>query len=185
MIARGGEPQSRRYHHEHGDAVVFFDPPPARSRLVVVSATDVARELRRHAARLGDETVLVESRAERITTADRSQPGRVAGSFEDTPLDERTDVVFTDHDAPEIGDRLAEVLRSPARFVGVMGSRRHVAPYLEGLRRMGFDDDAIGRIRSPVGLDLGGQRPEQIALSIVAGVVAARHGRDGGWMDER
>jgi xanthine dehydrogenase accessory factor len=66
-----------------------------------------------------------------------------------------------------------------------MGSRRHVGPYLEELRAMGFDDAALGRIRSPVGLDVGGQRPEQIALSIAAGVVAARHGRGGGWLDER
>jgi xanthine/CO dehydrogenase XdhC/CoxF family maturation factor len=80
---------------------------------------------------------------------------------------------------------LAEVLRSPARFVGVMGSRRHVAPYLEDLRGMGFDEDAIGRIRSPVGLDLGGRDPEEIALSIVAGLVAARNERAGGWLDER
>jgi len=184
-IARSGEPQSRRYHHEHGDVVVFFDPPPVRTRLVVVSATDVARELRRHAERLGDETVLVEPRAERVTAADRAQPGGVASSLGELGLDERTEVVFTDHDAPGVADLLAEVLRSPARFVGVMGSRRHVAPYLHALREMGLDDAAIGRIRSPVGLDLGGQRPEQIALSIAAGIVAARHGRSGGWMDDR
>ena len=76
-------------------------------------------------------------------------------------------------------------LRSPARFVGVMGSRRHVGPYLDDLRAMGFDDEAIGRIRSPVGLDLGGQRSDEIALSIAAGIVAARHGRGGGWLDGR
>jgi xanthine dehydrogenase accessory factor len=184
-IARSGEPQSRRYHHEHGDVVVFFDPPPARSRLVVVSATDVARGLRRHAASLGDETVLVEPRSERITAEDRSQAGATAGSMAEARIDERTDVVFTDHDAPGIGDLLAQVLRSPARFIGVMGSRRHVGPYLEGLRAMGFDEAALGRIRSPVGLDLGGQRPEQIALSIAAGIVAARNGRSGGWLDGR
>jgi xanthine dehydrogenase accessory factor len=50
---------------------------------------------------------------------------------------------------------------------------------------MGFEDGEIGRIRSPVGLDLGGQRPDEIALSIAAGLVAARHGRGGGWLDER
>ncbi|MGZ8604936.1 MAG: molybdenum cofactor synthesis domain-containing protein [Actinomycetota bacterium] len=184
-IARTGEPQSRRYRHEHGEVVVFFDPPPARSRVVVVSATDVARELRRHAGRLGDETVLVEPRVERLSPEDRSAPGGAVGSLEEAALDERTDVVFTDHDAPGIAGLLAEVLRSPARFVGVMGSRRHVGPYLDDLRAMGFDDAAIGRIRSPLGLDLGGQRPEQIALSIAAGLVAARHGRGGGWLDER
>jgi len=184
-IARSGEPQSRRYRHEHGSVVVFFDPPPPRTRLVVVSATDVARELRRHAARLGDETLMVEARSERVTAADRAQPGGVAVLMGEAALDEHTDVVFTDHDTPGIAELLAEVLRSPARFVGVMGSRRHVGPYLDELRAMGFGDEALRRIRSPVGLDLGGMRPDQIALSIAAGLVASRHGRSGGWLDER
>jgi xanthine/CO dehydrogenase XdhC/CoxF family maturation factor len=184
-IAKSGLPQSRRYRHEHGEVVVFFDPPPVSSRVVVVSATDVARALRTHAERLGDRTVLLEPRAERVTTTDRSTHGGVIGAIADAAIDDRTDVVFTDHDAPGVAGLLAEVLRSPARFVGVMGSRRHVAPYLEDLRRMGFDDDAIGRIRSPVGLDLGGRDPEEIALSIVAGLVAARNERAGGWLDER
>jgi xanthine dehydrogenase accessory factor len=48
---------------------------------------------------------------------------------------------------------------------------------------MGFDDEQLGRIRSPVGLDLGGRSAEEIALSIAAGIVAATHGRDGGWLD--
>jgi xanthine/CO dehydrogenase XdhC/CoxF family maturation factor len=184
-IARTGEPQTRRYRHEQGEVVVFFDPPPLRSRLVVVSATDVARELRRHAEHLGDATLMVESRAERVSASDRARPGGVVASIAEAELDDRTDVVFTDHDTPGIAELLAEVLRSPARFVGVMGSRRHVAPYLEELRAMGVDEEAIGRIRSPVGLDLGGMEPEQIALSIEAGLVAARHGRGGGWLDGR
>jgi xanthine dehydrogenase accessory factor len=184
-IARSGEPQSRRYRHEHGEVVVFFDPPALGSRLVVVSATDVARELRRHAAALGDASVLVEPVGERIAPEDRIFPGEVVRSIDDAAIDERTDVVFTDHDAPGVAELLAAVLRSPARFVGVMGSRRHVGPYLDDLRSMGFDDDALSRIRSPVGLDLGGRRPDEIALSIAAGIVAARHGRGGGWLDGR
>jgi xanthine dehydrogenase accessory factor len=184
-VARSGEPQTRRYHHEHGEVVVFFDPPALGSRLVVVSATDVARELRRHASRLGDDTALVESRTERVSTQDRAAPGVVAATLADAGIDERTDVVFTDHDAPGIARLLAEVLRSPARSIGVMGSRRHVGPYLDDLRAMGFGDEALARIRSPVGLDLGGQRADEIALSIAAGLVAARHQRSGGWLDGR
>jgi xanthine/CO dehydrogenase XdhC/CoxF family maturation factor len=148
----------------------------------VISATDVARALRRQAARLGDETILVEPRAERVGADDRAG-GRVVSSIAEARLDARTDVIFTDHDAPGIADALSEALRTPARFIGVMGSRRHVGPYIAELRERGFDDEQLGRIRSPVGLDLGGRTPDEIALSIAAGVVAARHERDGGWLD--
>jgi molybdenum cofactor synthesis domain-containing protein len=181
-IASSGEPQSRRYRHERGEVLVFFEPPRVAARLVVVSATDVARELRRHATRLGDEVVLVEPRADRVTAEDGAA-GPVVSSMAEANIDEGTDVVFTDHDAPGVAEQLAEALRSPARFLGVMGSRRHVAPYLDDLRAMGFDAAALARIRSPVGLDLGGRRPQDIALSIAAGLVAARNRRAAGWLD--
>jgi molybdopterin adenylyltransferase len=178
-IAASGQAQTRRYEHEQGSVLVFFEPPPRRSRWVIVSATDVARALRRHAERLGDDAVLVEPRSERLASEDAG----ALTSLADAQLDAATDVVFTDHDAEGIADLLAEAVRSPARFVGVMGSRRHVGPYVETLRAMGMRDDELARIRSPLGLDLGGRTPDEIALSIAAGVVAARHGRDGGWLD--
>ena len=78
---------------------------------------------------------------------------------------------------------LAALLRSPVDFIGVMGSRRHIAHYVEELRAIGFEDEDLARIRSPLGLDIGGRRPEEIALSIAAGIVADANGRDGGWMD--
>ncbi len=103
--------------------------------------------------------------------------------MDEVPLREDTRVVFTDHDAPELADALARVLRSPARFVGVMGSRRHVGPYVDELRSMGFEESDLARIRSPLGVDLGGRRPEEIALSIAAGLVADTNERDAGWLD--
>jgi xanthine/CO dehydrogenase XdhC/CoxF family maturation factor len=161
---------------------VFFEPHLPPKRLVVVSATDVARSLRGLAAPLGYRTILVEPRQERLTPADEAAVGGAASSLDDL-LDDRTALVFTDHDAPDVAGMLGAALRSPARFIGVMGSRRHVAPYLEDLRGMGFTEEDLARIRSPVGLDLGGRRPQEIALSIAAGLVAAENGRDAGWMD--
>ena len=96
-------------------------------------------------------------------------------------LSGRDVVVFTDHDAPDVAPMLAEGLRSPARFVGVMGSRRHVGHHVEALRSMGVTDDEITRVRSPLGLDLGGRDPRSIALSIAAGSSPTRTvGTEGG-----
>ena len=66
-----------------------------------------------------------------------------------------------------------------------MGSTRHVGPHMEALHRQGFGEEDLGRIRTPVGLDIGARTAEEIALSIMAGIVAARHDAPGGWLDRR
>jgi len=176
-------PFTRVFHHDLGDIEVFVEPHPAPPLLIVVSATPVALELLRLARTLGYRTMLVEPRAERVSEEHRQAAGDVRASLDGVAIVGRTDAVHTDHDAPGVVDSLAALLRSPARFVGVMGSRRHVGGHIEALRSMGFADDEISRVRSPVGLDLGAKTPEEIALSIAAGLVAARTERDGGWLD--
>jgi len=177
-VAASGEPQTRVLRHDLGDIEVYLEPVREPPRAVIVSATDVARLLTGHLRALGFETVLVEPRTERLLAGEAALEALDAAA-----VMERDVVLFTDHDAPDVTENLAMALRSPARFVGVMGSRRHVGHYVEELRGLGFDDDALARIRSPLGLDLGGRRPEEIALSIAAGIVAHAHGRDGGWLD--
>ncbi|MGH2681563.1 MAG: XdhC family protein [Actinomycetota bacterium] len=174
-----GTPGVRTFHHDEGDVEVYLEPHGTPTRLVVVSATDVARSLRAEMERLGREVVLLEPRTERLVPGDEPS----VRSLDEVALRPDDEVVFTDHDAPGIADMLTTLLRSPVRFLGVMGSRRHVAHYVEELRSRGFDDEDLGRLRSPLGLDLGGRRPEEIALAIAAGLVAARHDRDGGWLD--
>ncbi len=178
-ILASGRAETRTLHHELGDVEVFFRPVTAPRRMIVVSATDVARSLREAMARLGTSVTLVEPRSERLTAGDAGAVAAVA----DLDLSSYDEAVLTDHDAPDVTETLAILLRSPVRFVGVMGSRRHVGHYVDELRSRGFGDDELARIRSPLGLDLGGREPEEIALSISAGLVAARHDREGGWLD--
>ncbi len=182
-VLAAGEPQVRTLEHELGSVEVLFEPVLPPALLAIVSATDVARELCVLARRLGLSPTLVEGRPERVAPGDRGLGWSVVGSLEELALDARSAVVFTDHDAPGLVDQLVVALGSPAGFVGVMGSRRHVAPYLEELRARGIAEEDLARVRSPVGLDLGGRRPAEIALSIAAGLVAARHGRPGGFLD--
>lgn len=174
-----GAPQTRVLHHDLGDVEVFLAPRVPRPRAIVVSATDVARSLRSILGVLGWETPLVEPRVERVTPAD----GRAARSLAELGVVGSDAVVLTDHDAPGVADALAEALDAGARFVGVMGSRRHVGQHVDALRARGVAEGDLARVRSPLGLDLGGRRPEEIALSIAAGLVAERHGRTGGWLD--
>ena len=94
-------------------------------------------------------------------------------------------VVHTDHDAPDLVQALEAVIPRNPQFIGLVGSRRHTGHHLEALRAKGVADDVIARIQSPVGLDLGAVRPDEIALSILAGLVAHRRGHAGGWLQNR
>ena len=183
-VLASGRPETRTYRHDLGEVDVFLEPRLASARLLVVSASPVGVELLRVARQLGYDTVLVEPRSERVTSQMRVEAGALSSSLDEIPIDERTDAVLTDHDAPGVADSIATLLKSPARFIGVMGSRRHVGPYVEELKRMGFSDDDLARLRTPVGLDIGARTPFEIALSIAAGLVAARHGRPGTWLDQ-
>ena len=90
-------------------------------------------------------------------------------------------VVHTDHDAEDLVQALEAVLPLNPRFIGLVGSRRHTGHHLEALRAKGVSEEVIARIQSPVGLDLGGRTAAEIALSILAGLVAVRRGGRGGW----
>jgi xanthine/CO dehydrogenase XdhC/CoxF family maturation factor len=149
--------------------------------LVIVSATPVASALARWSREVGFDPVVIEPRTERHHLIPSDIPVRTELG---TPEPGRPlYAVHTDHDAPGLAQSVAALLRTDARYVGVMGSRRHVGHHVEGVRAMGFDDGDIARVRSPVGLDVGARTSQEIALAILAGLVAARRGREGGWLD--
>lgn len=184
-VLRAGEPALRTYSHELGDVEVFLEPEATPPTLVVLAGSPIGASLLGHGRSLGWRCVLVEERAERVTAEHRRWADEVLGSLDDVVLGPSTMAVHSDHDAPRVVDSLERLLRAPTGFVGIIGSSRHMGPYLEELRARGLDERALGRLRTPVGLDLGGRSPAEIALSIAAGLVAARHDRAGGWLDRK
>ena len=178
-----GSPAVRTYQHELGSVEVYLEPHRRAPTLVVLGATPVASWLLRWAGDLGYDTVLVEPRAERVTEEHNALAGTVVASPEEVSVQGEVDAVHTDHDAPDVAEHIGVLLKSGAPFIGVMGSSRHAGPHLDSLRAMGFPDEDVARVRTPVGLDLGARTPQEIALSILAGLLAARNERDGGWLD--
>jgi xanthine dehydrogenase accessory factor len=180
QIADEGSPQQRTYRHDLGSIEVYLEPYSAAPTLVVFSATPVAAALLRWAPELGFRTVLVETRPERLKGA--AWPDAMA-SLEELAhaLGAEVYAVHTDHDAPDLVHALEALLPSEPRFIGLVGSRRHTGHHLEALRARGVPEEVIARIQSPVGLDLGAVTPNEIALSILAGLVAVRRQGPGGW----
>jgi xanthine dehydrogenase accessory factor len=89
-------------------------------------------------------------------------------------------VLVSDHDAAWVDEVLRVALASDAFFVGMLGSRRHAPEAVRRLRDGGVPEAHIARLHSPCGLDIGSRSAEEIALSIVAEVVAVERGREGG-----
>jgi catechol 2,3-dioxygenase-like lactoylglutathione lyase family enzyme len=149
--------------------------PTGDRRLVAVFASPVARELAHIATHVGYEVVVLEP-----DPARGCEPFQRVADASAAHLDDRTDVVVTDHARAELGDVLAAVLDGSPRWVGVMGSPRHAAPHIAALRALGVGEDRIAIVHRPIGLDIGSRSPAEIAVSTVAGLLADRSGRPGG-----
>lgn len=157
-------------------------PPPADSRtLVAVFASPVARYLLHFGRDLGYRTVLIDPTPSRVADADRAHADEVSAVAKPTALDETSDVVVTDHDRPELGEVLRDVLASPVRWVGVMGALRHTAPHVAALAELGVAPTDIERVHRPIGLNIGSRTPSEIAIATLAGLIADRAGRPGGF----
>jgi xanthine dehydrogenase accessory factor len=158
----------------------FIHPHNPPVRLVVVGAVHVAQALVPMAAALGFAVTVVDPRRA-FATPERFPGVSLAFDWPDEAmeamaLDARTAVVTLTHD-PKLDDPALDVaLRSPCFYVGALGSRRTHAKRVARLREMGHDDGAIARIHAPVGLDIAAVTAPEIALSVLAEVVAARRG---------
>jgi xanthine dehydrogenase accessory factor len=161
----------------HGD--VPADAPPRT--LVAVFASPVAAYLLHFGRDAGFRTVLVEPDLSRVDPAIAGYAGGIASSVDPSFADGTADVVVCDHDRPELGDMLARALAYPARWIGVMGSLRHTAPHVAALRERGFDDTTIARVHRPIGLNIGSHTPPEIAIATLAGLIADRNNRPGGF----
>ncbi len=178
MFDTGG---TRILEIEETGAAVFaeaFLPPP---RLAIVGASPVAAALSRMAAVLGDEVIVIDPR-EAFATRDRfpdaarilhAWPGE---GLEEAGLDRWLDVVVLAHDRKLDVPALAAALRAGCRYVGQIGGGRTQRLRREALAEEGVGEAELARIRGPVGLDIGAVGPEEIAVAILAEVVAVRRG---------
>jgi len=161
------------------DVAVFvesFAPPP---RMIVFGAIDFAAAVARTGALLGYHVTVCDARSIFATTARFPEADEVVVEWPHrylarTTVDRRTVVCVLTHD-PKFDVPLLEVaLRTPAAYIGAMGSRRTHDDRLARLRERGLTDAELARLRSPIGLDLGARTPEETAVSIAAEIISLR-----------
>lgn len=165
-----------------GNGEVFiqvFNPP---LRMVLVGAVHIAQPLSRMAAVAGYDVAVVDPR-QSFATEERFPGVIIVDEWPDDglrklDLDRRTAVVTLTHD-PKLDDPALQVaIRSPAFYIGSLGSRKTHASRVERLKAEGFTDGEIGRIHGPVGLALGAVSPAEIAVSILAQVTSVLHAKE-------
>ncbi|UYG09149.1 XdhC family protein [Halomonas sp. M4R1S46] len=152
------------------------------ARLVIAGISPVSQYCAQFAQALGFEVVVCDPRAEAWAGFDagdaRCRRELPSEYLRRHPAHAMTAVVALTHD-PRLDDlTMLEAVRGSAFYIGVMGSKRTSANRAERLRRSGgLDDEALGRIRMPIGLDLGSKTPAEIALATLADVVRVMRGR--------
>jgi xanthine dehydrogenase accessory factor len=169
-------------HTLHGESVeIFYDlelPPP---RLVIIGGVHIGIELARLAKPLGFHVIVVDPRRAfgdpaRVPMADRVVAEWPAEALAAIGLTPSTAVTAVSHD-PKIDDpALIAALRSPAFYIGALGSAETNRQRRKRLLEAGVRETDLARLRAPIGLNLGGRAPAEIALAVLAEIVAARSG---------
>jgi len=179
-----------RHYGEHGEAretvvavfVESFAPPP---QMLVFGAVDFTAALTRVAKVLGYRVTVCDAREVFATRARFPQADEVVVDWPDRLLGRvgggltaRDAVCVLTHDAKFDVPALAAALATDVGYIGAMGSRRTHAERIERLEEAGVDAASLGRIRAPIGLDIGARTPEETAVSICSEIIAQRTGRD-------
>lgn len=155
---------------------IFVDVYPPPPQLIIVGAVHIAIPLVTFANTLGFRTIVVDARRafatpERFAQASQLRIGWPADILAELNLNEATCLVTLTHDDKLDNPALLVALNSPVRYIGALGSRRTHATRVAALKAEGATEAQIARIHAPIGLDLGGRRPEEIAVAIMAEIV--------------
>lgn len=171
-----------------GDMRLFIDVLAPRPTVLVIGAGHVGQAVAELTAFLGYGIAVLDERPELVTTerfpwADALHTGGLAKEVEGFPLNERTYVVMvTPHHS--LDEKVLAALRDRSlAYVGLIGSRRRTRHTFQRARESGVPDELLDRVHTPIGLDIGAETPREIALSIMAEIVAVerrRAGRDRG-----
>jgi len=180
-VLKTGTAEARPYRDGAANLEVLFDslvPPPT---LVIVGGVHIAMVLTRLAQAIGYRVVVVDPRGA-FATPERFPDTVIETSWPDeglrrVGLSSSSAVAVLSHD-PKLDDpALMVALRSPAFYIGALGSRKTQALRRSRLKAAGLTDDELGRLHGPIGIDIGRTDPEGIALAILAEIVATRAGK--------
>jgi xanthine dehydrogenase accessory factor len=172
------------------DSIVLFERIEKEPRLVIAGAGHVGASLARLAALVGYRVTLIDDRGEFVTRELFSAPSEreinlvAAESWFDALRDaigsgRAVSVAIVTRGHKQDEDCLRAALSAKPDYIGMIGSKRRTNIVLDKLREEGFDQEQLKKVRAPIGLDIGAVSPEEVALAILAEIVAERRGGRG------
>jgi xanthine dehydrogenase accessory factor len=159
----------------------FVEPILPAEVLVIAGGGHVGQALAALAADLGFQVAVVDDRADfanaaKFPRAQRHIIGDIESELKHFPIDPFTYVVVVTRGHRRDGHALGAVIRSPAKYIGLIGSKRKVVTILKDLAQQGVDFERLTSVHAPIGLDIGAVTVPEIAVSIAAELVAVRRG---------
>jgi xanthine dehydrogenase accessory factor len=191
LLAEGhaARPRLLRYHLTHelamccgGEMEVFVEPLVPEPPLIVCGAGHVARAVVPLARAVGFRPIVVDDMEELATRERFPDAAELVDSFDvrdwkDVPLDDRTYALIVTRDHAQDQQLLEQLIGRDLAYLGLIGSRRKIELFKQRLIARGVDEKRFERLRAPVGLDIGAETPEEIAVAIVAQLIETRAAR--------
>lgn len=170
--------------HEPAAVEVMVEVVEAPVRLVVVGGGHIGRSLIRMGAEVGFSCTVIDDRPdyanrERFPEADHVICADFEPALAELPVDQNTYIVLVTRGHKQDETSLRCLVGRPAAYLGMIGSKRRTGAVLQHLLDDGFNVDALARVRTPIGLDIGAETPEEIAVSILAEMIMTRRGGTG------
>ncbi len=192
QIRRELRPRRRSKSIDVGDCRVFVETIRPALTLTVFGAGDDVQPLARMASAMGWRVQVADRRslmahAKRFPTARVLTANTIAELFEATQIGPHSHILVMTHDYDDDLELLPHLLASPAAFIGLMGPRRRTMQLIQALVASGQapSKQDLSRVQTPVGVDLGADAPEEVALSVLSGLVAFRNNASGGLLRDK
>ncbi|PKM76829.1 MAG: hypothetical protein CVU90_10405 [Firmicutes bacterium HGW-Firmicutes-15] len=172
---------------EDSTSEVLIKPVCTGDRLIIAGSGNVALNIYKIAAILGYSITVIDHRAETLTRerfpeASELLLGDIVELMRACDISETTSIVLVTYNHEFDEPALQTIIKSPARYIGVLGNKRKVTAYFSRLKTLGISEELINRVHIPIGLDLGGELAADIALAAVAEIQAVKYGRPGGFV---